>query len=40
VEKEKYEKLADFLERGKIKMQMAEEGWKIIYEITTNLFSP
>jgi hypothetical protein len=33
-------KIGGFLERGKIKMQMAEEGWKIIYEITTDLFSP
>jgi hypothetical protein len=34
VEKEKNEKLVDFGEREKIKMQMVEEGRKNIYEIT------
>jgi hypothetical protein len=37
--KRKNEKLVDFLERENIKMQMAEEGQKIRYEITTGLWA-
>jgi hypothetical protein len=37
--KGKNENLVDLLERENIKMQMAEEGRKIRYEITTGLFS-